>query len=90
MATSGAWTIVDTGEARRTTEVFLAKADGTTVDHGGVDDLPDAAGVKRPFVANAMDELLAKKPLTVATSALEIPRRRFTSTERMGRFTNWS
>jgi hypothetical protein len=55
-------------DAHRTTEIFLAKADGTIVFHGAVDDSREAANVKQRYFAPAADELLAGKPVTVSSS----------------------
>jgi hypothetical protein len=54
--------------ARRTTEIFLADKSGQVVFHGGLDDNRDAASVKQRFLAQAIDEVLAGKPVTVAQS----------------------
>lgn len=54
--------------AARTTEIFLADKSGTVVFHGSVDDNRDAAAVKQHFFANALDEVLAGKPITIGSS----------------------
>lgn len=55
--------------AQRTTEVFVVNRDGLIVYHGAVDDSKDNPNaVKQRFVATALDETLAGKPVTTATS----------------------
>jgi hypothetical protein len=58
--------------ARTTPHMYIVDAKGTLVYAGGIDDKPstdqaDIAGAKN-FVAAALDEALAGKPVTVATS----------------------
>jgi thiol-disulfide isomerase/thioredoxin len=56
--------------AQRTTEIFLAKADGTVVYHGPVDDSRDVATVKQHYLTDAFKELLAHKPITVSSATV--------------------
>lgn len=59
-------------KATRTPEVFIVDAEGKIVYHGALDNAPngrmpaDATYVN--FVANALDELLADKPITVSSN----------------------
>ncbi len=54
--------------ARRTTEVFLVNKDGTIVFHGGIDDSRDGTAVTQRYLATALDETLAGKPVTTTAS----------------------
>lgn len=54
--------------AKRTTEIFLANAEGTVVFHGGIDDSRDAAAVKQQFLKLALEETLAGKPVTTTAA----------------------
>lgn len=54
--------------ATRTTEVFLADAQGTIVFHGGIDDSRSAAGVKQQFLKMALDATLAGQPVAVTSA----------------------
>ncbi|HYC53865.1 MAG TPA: redoxin family protein [Candidatus Binatia bacterium] len=55
--------------AQRTTETFILAKDGTLLYHGAVDDnKDDPAGVKNRYVATALDEHLAGKPVTTTKS----------------------
>ncbi|HVM97309.1 MAG TPA: redoxin family protein [Candidatus Acidoferrales bacterium] len=56
--------------AQRTTEIFLAKGDGTVVYHGPVDDSREVANVKQHYLTDALKELQAHKPITVASAAV--------------------
>lgn len=52
--------------ATRTPEVFVVDAGGTIVYHGRIDDnAEDASAVKRHDLREALDELLADKPISV-------------------------
>lgn len=55
-------------DAKRTTELFLVNKDGIVVYHGAIDDSRDAAAVKQHYLATALNELLAGKPITTASS----------------------
>jgi len=57
-------------KAQRTSELFLANAQGVIVYHGAVDDSRDPSGVKQHYLANALDEVLGNKPVTVASSTV--------------------
>jgi hypothetical protein len=52
--------------ASRTPECYLFDKNGLLVYHGAIDDSPgDPATVKRPHLRNAIDEMIAGKPVTV-------------------------
>ena len=55
-------------KAQRTTELFLVNKDGVIVYHGAIDDSRDPGAVKQRYLATALDELLAGKPITTASS----------------------
>ncbi len=55
-------------DAKRTTELFVVNKDGIIVYHGAVDDSRDPGDVKQHYLATALDELLAGKPITTASS----------------------
>ena len=55
-------------QAQRTSELFVADKKGTVVYHGAVDDSRDPNAVKQRYLATALDELLASKPITTAYS----------------------
>jgi len=57
--------------AKRTSEVVLTDQKGTIVYRGGIDDSRDASGVKQRYLQNAIDQTLAGKPVTVATSLVQ-------------------
>ncbi|MBI3786287.1 MAG: redoxin family protein [Deltaproteobacteria bacterium] len=57
-------------QAQRTTEIFLAKGDGTIVFHGPVDDARDPATVKQHYLTDAFKELLAHKPISVSSATV--------------------
>jgi peroxiredoxin len=52
--------------ASRTPEIFLFDADGKLVYHGAVDDNKDAKSVDKRYLQDALDALLAGKPIPVA------------------------
>ena len=54
--------------AQRTSELFLVNKDRVVVYHGAIDDSRDPSGVKQRYLATALDELLADKPITTASS----------------------
>lgn len=54
--------------AQRTSELFLVNKDGVIVYHGAIDDARDPAAVKQRYLATALDELLAGKAITTASS----------------------
>lgn len=54
--------------AQKTSEVVLADRRGTIVYRGAIDDSRDAAAVKQRYLATALDETLAGKPVTVTTA----------------------
>jgi hypothetical protein len=55
--------------ATKTGEVLIAGKDGTVLYRGGVDDSPsDAARAKVKYVQDALNEILAGKPVTTPTS----------------------
>lgn len=52
--------------AVRTPEVFVLGPDGTLVYQGGIDDNPDSpASVKKQYLRDALDEIIAGKPVSV-------------------------
>ena len=52
--------------ARRTPECYLFDKNGILVYHGAIDDSPgDPSAVKRPHLRNAIDEMVAGKPVTI-------------------------
>jgi peroxiredoxin len=54
--------------ATRTGEVLIVDKDGKVVYRGGIDDsLNDPSKVKAKYVADALDQLLAGKPVTTTT-----------------------
>jgi peroxiredoxin len=56
-------------KAQRTTEIFLVDKEGTVLFHGGFDDnRNDAEAAKQHFLAAAIDEHLAGKPVTAPRS----------------------
>ncbi len=55
-------------KAERTSEIFLADKKGTIVFHGGMDDSRDSTKVQKRYLADAIDEVLASKPVTVSFS----------------------
>ena len=55
-------------KAQRTSELFLVNKDGVIVYHGAIDDSRDPSAVKEHYLAKALDELLAGKPITTASS----------------------
>lgn len=54
--------------AQRTSEVVLVDRKGKVVYRGAIDDHRDSAQVKKTYLATAIDELLAGKPVTTSTS----------------------
>jgi thiol-disulfide isomerase/thioredoxin len=54
--------------AQRTSELFLVDKDGVIVYHGAIDDSRDPGAVKEHYLADALDQLLAGKPITTASS----------------------
>ena len=54
--------------AQRTTELFLVNKDGIIVYHGAIDDSRDPGAVKQRYLITALDETLAGKPVTTASS----------------------
>ena len=56
--------------AQRTSELFLVNKSGTIVYHGAIDDSRDPSAVKERYLATALDELLAGKPITTAQSTV--------------------
>jgi hypothetical protein len=59
-------------KAEKTTEVFLADKKGAIVYHGAVDDSRnDDTAVQKRYVATALDELLAGKPVTITVSPVD-------------------
>jgi hypothetical protein len=54
--------------AQRTSELFLTDKQGKIVYHGAVDDSRDANAVKQRYLATALDELLAGKPIATPAS----------------------
>jgi thiol-disulfide isomerase/thioredoxin len=55
-------------KAERTSELFVTNKQGIVVYHGAIDDSREPSGVKQRYLATALDELLAGKPITTATS----------------------
>ena len=57
--------------AAKTGETLIVDKDGKVLYRGGIDDnMSDAAKVKSKFVANALDEILADKPVTTTTGPI--------------------
>lgn len=55
--------------AEKTTEIFVADAKGMLVYHGAIDDWrDDPKQVKNRYLATALDEVLAGKPVTTSSS----------------------
>lgn len=54
--------------ARRTSEVFVANEDNVVVYHGAAESPRDRSIDPQPYLQMALDESLAGKPVTVATS----------------------
>jgi len=54
--------------AQRTSEVFVADKKGDIVFHGAVDDSRDPKGTGRSYLAPALDETLAGKPVATPFS----------------------
>jgi len=54
--------------AQRTSELFLVNKDGTIVYHGAIDDSRDPGAVKQRYLANALDEMLAGRAITTAST----------------------
>jgi thiol-disulfide isomerase/thioredoxin len=57
-------------KAQRTSELFVVNKKGIIVYHGAIDDSRDPTAVKQRYLATALDEVLAGKPVTVATSTV--------------------
>ena len=55
-------------KVRRTTEVFVTDTRNVVVYHGAVDDSRDPARVNRHYLATALDEVLAGKPVTITST----------------------
>ena len=55
-------------QAKRTSELFLTDEHGVIIYHGAVDDSRDPQAVKQHYLATALDEHIAGKPVTVASS----------------------
>jgi len=55
-------------EVANTAHVILTDKEGTIVYRGGLDDSRDEAGVKRRHMAEAIQEVLAGKPVTTSTT----------------------
>lgn len=55
-------------QAQRTSELFLVDRRGVVLYHGSLDDSRDPAGVKNHYLATALDEHLAGKPVTTSQS----------------------
>jgi len=55
-------------ECKNTAQVILTDKDGNIVFRGGIDDSRDEAGVKQRFLAEAIKETLAGKPVTTKTA----------------------
>lgn len=55
--------------AQRTPEMFIINKDGTLAYHGAIDDDNSAKGIgKTNYVAKALDEILAGKPVSTPTT----------------------
>jgi peroxiredoxin len=54
--------------AKRTSEILVTDKRGTILYRGAADDSPDESRVKNRWVAKALDEHLAGKPVTTTTS----------------------
>ncbi len=55
-------------EAQKTPTVYVVDAKGVILYRGAIDDAPDGAGTATPFLANALDQHLAGKPVAVTTT----------------------
>ena len=55
-------------KAKRTTEIFVADKRGAIVFHGAVDDSREPRAITKRYLAPALDEILAGKPVTTPTS----------------------
>jgi len=55
-------------KAKRTTEIFVVDTHGTIVFHGAVDDSREPRAITKRYLAPALDEILAGKPVTTPTS----------------------
>ena len=55
--------VADAYGARHTPEVYVVGANGIVVYHGRIDDSQDPAGVQSKDLANALDDILAGKPV---------------------------
>jgi len=60
--------LADLFKAKRTTEMFVADKKGIIVFHGAVDDSREPKAITKRYLAPALDELLAGKPITTSTS----------------------
>jgi peroxiredoxin len=54
--------------AKRTTEIFVADKQGIIVYHGGVDDSREPRAITQHYLSTALDQLLARKPITTSTT----------------------
>jgi hypothetical protein len=57
--------------AQRTSEIVLTDAHGTVVYHGAIDDSRDPKAVKEHYLQTALDQTLAGKPVTTATTDVQ-------------------
>jgi hypothetical protein len=55
-------------ECKQTAQAILTDKDGNIVFRGGIDDSKDEAAVKHHFLAEAIKETLAGKPVSVPTA----------------------
>jgi hypothetical protein len=55
-------------ECKNTSQAILTNKDGTIVFRGGIDDNRDESAVKQRFLADAIQETLAGKPVTTTTA----------------------
>lgn len=60
--------LADAFGANRTPENFLFNKEGKLVYHGAIDDNPDESGVTRKHLAEAINEIVSGKDVTVPTS----------------------
>jgi peroxiredoxin len=60
--------LADAFGANRTPENFLFNKEGKLVYHGAIDDNPEAAGVTRKHLREAIDEMTTGKDVSVKTS----------------------
>lgn len=55
-------------EGKKTSEAFVVGKDGVIAYRGGIDDSLKVADVKKKYLASALDEMLAGKPVTTQST----------------------